>query len=76
MTHFRVVFELDVDADQVQTHEEAAAYVDDMLKHDNDCNWQYYVQEKDCDDVFSVDLSEEEPNQISLKIHYSSLFDR
>ena len=57
MATFKVVFEIDVDA---ETPLEAAKIVEDWLHNPND-HWQYYVQPCDkSEDVFSVDLDEDD----------------
>jgi hypothetical protein len=57
MANYRVVLEIEVDADSPL---EAAKKTQDWIR-EADTDWQYYVQP--CDesrDVFSIDLSEED----------------
>lgn len=61
MALYKVSFEIDVDADCPLN---AAKMVNDMM--DNHLNepdaigWQFYVQQEDSENVFSVDLDEED----------------
>jgi len=65
MTHFKVSFEIEVDADSPL---EAAKIVNRMMDdhpYDGDaCGWQFYVQEDDTNKIYSVDLDEEDDDAV------------
>ena len=64
---YRVVFEIEVEAESPL---EAAKTVEDWLQDPND-HWQYYVQPCDkSEDVFSVDLEEEDENAVVVANEY------
>ena len=69
MANYRVVLEIEVDAD---TPLEAAQKTQEWIQSkDND--WQYYVQHTASEDVFSVDLSEEDENAVYETDNYIPL---
>ena len=55
-----VVFEIEVTAD---TPLKAAKAVQNMIQNQN-CNWQFYIQDKNTLDVFSVDLDEADDDAV------------
>ena len=61
-----VVFEIGVTAD---TPLEAAKIVQKMIQNQN-CNWQYYIQNEDTQEIFSVDLDEDDENATILIDEY------
>jgi hypothetical protein len=58
MANFKVVFEIEVDASCPLV---AAADVQRMLRKDG---WQFYVQNEETKEVFSVDLQEEDEDAV------------
>ena len=64
---YKVVFEIEVEA---ETPLEATKTVEGWLQN-SDNNWQYYVQPCDkSEDVFSVDLSEEDEDAVQEVDNY------
>lgn len=62
MARFKVVFEIEVDAD---TPIKAAKEVQSMVREDD---WQWFVQNDETNEVFSVDLQEEDEDAV-LPVH-------
>jgi hypothetical protein len=61
--NYKVVFEIEVEAESPL---DAAKEVQEMLNEHN--NWQYYIQSSEgSEDVFSVDLQEEDEDAV-LKV--------
>lgn len=58
MTTFKVSFEIEVDAISPL---EAAQTAQSWMREDD---WQFYVQNRDTKEVFSVDLQEELPDAV------------
>lgn len=56
MKIFKVIFEIDIDADNPT---DAAEKVQRMIQEETDANWQWYVNEHGSKDIYSVDLEEE-----------------
>jgi len=71
MATFKVVFEIDIEAN---TPLEAAKKVQDWLQNEND-NWQYYVQESDRKNakILSVDLDENDESAVLPADNYEPL---
>ena len=66
--HYRLVLEID---DENTSPLEAAKNIQKMVKEDGDYQW--YVQDVDTNEIFSVDLSEEDEDAV-LPVHvYHSL---
>jgi len=65
MARYKVSFEIDVEA---ESSLEAAYKVNHMMDHhllDPEAEgWQFYVQEENSIEVFSVDLAEEEGSEV------------
>jgi hypothetical protein len=61
MANFKVVFEIDVEAENPL---QAARTVQEWLQ-DSLSDWQYYVQERGDNKVVSVDLTENESEAVS-----------
>lgn len=58
MANFKVSFEIDIEAEDPIS---AAKEVQSWLRHDN---WQYYVQNDETKDIYSVDLEECEEDKL------------
>ncbi len=56
MKNYNVVFEIQVGA---ETPLDAAKKVQEWLQNPND-NWQYYVQDEETKNIFSVDLDDDD----------------
>jgi len=67
MATFKVVFEIEVDA---QTSLEAAKIVQDWLQNPSD-NWQFYVQDLKTKQVDSVDLDEHDSVAVTENVQHS-----
>ncbi len=65
MKSFKVSFEIDVSA---ETPLEAAKIVQNYLQ-DPDEDWQFYVQDEQTDEIFSVDLYESDDDAV-LPVDY------
>jgi hypothetical protein len=69
MTNYRVVLEIEIDADSPL---EAAKAAQEWIQ-EKDTNWHYYVQRTFGGEIFSVALDEEDEDAV-IKIHnYISL---
>ena len=62
MPNYKVVFEIEVDADFPI---EAAKKVQEWLRKDN---WQWYIQNDETEEIFSVDLTEIDSDAV-LPVH-------
>jgi len=69
MANFKVVFEIEVDA---ETSLEAAKTVQDWLQDPSD-NWQFYVMNEETKQVDSVDLDEHDSVAVIEKVQYLPL---
>jgi hypothetical protein len=74
MPLFKVVLEIEIDA---ETPLQAACTLNELMdyhKFDSEASgWQFYVQEENSNEVFSVDLEEEEGSEVLPVTNYISL---
>lgn len=69
MTNFKIALEIEIEA---ETALEAAKILHSW-EQDPGNEWQYYVQNTETDEIFSVDLSEEDEDAVLPVMTYSPL---
>ena len=69
---YKVVYEIQVDANGPL---EAAKCVHNLLKDGHSFNPQFYIQEEDSTDLFSVDLEEEDEDAVLPVQYYHPLIE-
>lgn len=69
MATFKISWEIEIDA---ETPLEAAKEAQKWMKAKGS-EWQFYVQEEHDQDIFSVDLAEEDDNAVLLVHEYDPL---
>jgi len=69
MTTFRISWEVEIDA---ETPLAAAQQAQSWIRKDD---WQYYVQNSDTNEIFSVDLQEEDEDAVLPVKEYKSIIE-
>ena len=69
MTTFRISWEVELDA---ETPLDAAKKAQNWLRKDD---WQYFVQDSDTNEIFSVDLQEEDEDAVLPVKEYKSIIE-
>jgi hypothetical protein len=62
MANFKIVWDIELEAENPL---EAAKKAQEWLK-ENDTNWSFYVQNDRSDEIFSVDLADDDENAVLL----------
>lgn len=66
---YKIVWEIDVEAD---TPLEAAKTAQEYMRDDK-CDWFFYVQKHDSDEILGVDLQEEDEDAVLKVLNYQPI---